>query len=101
MKRRILFMVEKKRAGSDGFVLGPLYADEQRRFVRFISPAFLAMMPAQTGTVPWSAHAPRWTRYEDATRLQRLLQMIEQKGGRRFLSSADAVTCMPQKEKVA
>jgi DNA repair photolyase len=88
-------------AGSDGFVLGPLYADAQGRFVRFIPPALLSQVPAETKVVSWSAHAPRWRRYEDVTRLQRLLQMIERKGGRTFLSSADAVTCMPQKEYVA
>ena len=67
----------------------------------FILLAFLAMMPAQVGMVPRSVYAPRWTRYEDATRLQRLLQMIEQKGRRTFLPSANVVTYMPQKENVA
>ncbi len=88
------------RAGCEGFILGPLYADARRQFVRFIPPAILASVPSQTGTVSWSAHAPTWTRYEDADRLQRLLLMIEQKGGRTFLSSADAVALVHQKEKV-
>ena len=89
------------RAGSEGFVLGPLYADKGGRFVRFIPPASLSQVPAEIRTVSWSAHAPRWKRYEDVTRLHRLLQMIEQKGGRTFLSSADAVVFMPQMKKVA
>jgi DNA repair photolyase len=88
------------RAGCEGFILGPLYADARRQFVRFIPPAILASVPGKTGTVSWSAHAPTWTRYEDADRLQRLLLMIEQKGGRTFLSSADAVALVHQKEKV-
>lgn len=89
------------RAGSDGFILGPLYADARGQFVRFIPSALLAKVPGKTGSVAWSPHTPTWTRYEDTNRLQRLLLMIEQKGGRTFLSSADAVTCVHQKEKVA
>jgi len=89
------------RAGCEGFILGPLYADARGQFVRFIPPAILAMVPSQTGTVSWSAHSPTWTRYEDADRLQRLLLMIERKGGRTFLSSADAVALVHQKEQVA
>ncbi|HYT33988.1 MAG TPA: radical SAM protein [Ktedonobacteraceae bacterium] len=91
--------VEGIRAGCEGFILGPLYVDARRQFVRFIPPAILASVPGRTGTVSWSAHAPTWTRYEDADRLQRLLLMIEQKGGRTFLSSADAVALVHQKEK--
>jgi DNA repair photolyase len=83
-------------AGCEGFILGPLYADMPGRFVRFIPPALLALVPGQTVKVSWSAHAPTWTRYEDTTRLQRLLTMIERKGGRTFLSSADAVTLVNQ-----
>ena len=79
MKRRILFTGERV----------------------FIPLAFLAMMPAQVGMIPWAVYAPGWTRYEDATRLQRLLQMIELKRGRTFLSSASVVTYMPQKENAA
>lgn len=79
------------RAGCDGFILGPLYADAGGRFVRFIPSAQLATVPGQIGCVPWSPHAPLWTRYEDTNRLQRLLLMIEQQGGQTFLSSADAV----------
>ena len=84
------------RSACEGFILGPLYADAEGRFVRFIPPALLAQVPGQTGSVPWSAHAPTWTRYEDTTRLQRLLLMIERKGGRSFLSSADVVALVHQ-----
>ena len=84
------------RAGCEGFILGPLYADAKGRYVRFIPPTLLAQVPGQAGSVPWSAHAPTWTRYEDADRLQRLLLMIVQKGGRTFLSSADAVALAHQ-----
>jgi len=89
------------KAGCEGFILGPLYADEARQFVRFFPPAFLADLPRQTGRVPWSPHAPIWTRFEDTNRLQHLLTMIERKGGPTFLSSADAVACVQQKEPVA
>ncbi|HEV7235594.1 MAG TPA: radical SAM protein [Ktedonobacteraceae bacterium] len=88
-------------AGCVGFVLGPLYADMRGQFVRFIPPGDLANVPSQTGSVSWSAHAPRWTRYEDTDRLHRLIQMIERKGGRTFLSSADVVALVPRKERVA
>ncbi|HLH63925.1 MAG TPA: radical SAM protein [Ktedonobacteraceae bacterium] len=79
------------RVGCEGFILGPLYADAKGRYVRFIPPAVLAQVPGRAGKVSWSAHAPEWTRYEDTERLQQLLLMIERKGGRTFLSSADAV----------
>lgn len=88
-------------AGSEGFILGPLYADDRGMFVRFIPPEVLAKVPSQARTVSWSAHAPTWTRYEDATRLQDLLRMIKRKGGRAFLSSADAMALVYQKEAVA
>ena len=89
------------RAGCDGFILGPLYADDRGQFVRFVPSTVLAATPSSRGSVSWSPHSPVWTRYEDAERLQRLLEMIEQKGGRTFLSSADAVACMQEKERVA
>ena len=89
------------RAGCDGFILGPLYADARGQFVRFIPPAVLESVPSRTGIVPWSAHAPTWKRYEDLDRLQRLLLMIERKGGRILLSSAEAMALVSQKEKVA
>ncbi len=89
------------RAGCDGFVLGPLYSDARGQFTRFIPPAVLAAVPNQTRKVSWSAHEPTWTRYEDTDRLQRLLAMIERKGGRTFLSSADAMTLVQQRESVA
>jgi DNA repair photolyase len=89
------------RAGCDGFILGPLYADARGQFVRFIPPEVLASVPSRTGTVSWSAHMPTWKRHEDADRLHRLLLMIEWKGGRTFLSSADAMTLVPRKENAA
>ena len=88
------------RAGCEGFIIGPLYADERGQFVRFIPPANLQQTPSQTSTVSWSAHSPTWTRYEDEARLQRLLLMIEQQGGRAFLSSADVMTYVQRKEAV-
>jgi hypothetical protein len=78
-------------AGCDGFILGPLYADDRGQFVRFIPQETLATLPGRRGVVPWSAHTPRWTRYEDSTRLRSLVEMIEERGGRVFLSSADAM----------
>jgi DNA repair photolyase len=89
------------RAGCDGFILGPLYADDRGQFVRFIPPAILADVPGRKGKVSWSAHSPIWTRYEDTERLQRLLSMIERKGGRTFLSSADAMALIYEKEIAA
>lgn len=89
------------RAGCGGFILGPLYSDERGQFVRFIPPAALKMVPSRTGNVSWSAHGLMWQRYEDEERLQRLLAMIEQKGGRTFLSSADAMAFVPERDKAA
>ena len=87
---------EEIRAGCEAFILGPLYADTDGRSVRFIPPAVLEKVPARTQSVSWSAHAPIWTRYEDANRLERLLLMIKRKEGRTFLSSADAVASVHQ-----
>lgn len=89
---------EGVRAGCDGFILGPLYADAAHKFVRFVPPALLATVPGTTGSVSWSPHQPIWTRYEDPERLRRILAMIEYKGGRTFLSSADAMDRIAQKE---
>ncbi len=89
------------RAGCEGFILGPLYADDRGRFVRFIPPTVLAKVPSQARKISWSAHAPTWTRYEDAMRLQKLLLMIEQKGGRPFLSSADVMAMVHRGKAVA
>lgn len=89
------------RAGSNGFILGPLYTNDRGQFSRFIPPEYLAQTPSRTGTVSWAAHAPKWRRYEDTERLQRLLAMIERKGGRTFLSSADAVAFIQEKVPVA
>lgn len=93
--------IEGVKASCEGFILGPLYADDRGQFVRGIPPAMLAAVPHRRSTVSWSAHAPVWTRYEDTTRLQRLLLMIEQRGGRAFLSSADAMDLVHQKECAA
>jgi hypothetical protein len=88
-------------AGCEGFILGPLYSDDKGQFVRFIPPAVLQATPSRTDSVSWSAHSPTWTRYEDPARLQRLLAMIEQKGGRTFQSSADAMAQVQQGVLVA
>ncbi len=82
---------EGLRAGCDGFILGPLYGNERGRSVRFVPPQALTLTPHQTKEVSWSARTPLWTRYEDPLRLQALMQMMEQKGGRTFLSSTDAL----------
>jgi len=87
-------------AGCDGFILGPLYSDAGKKFVRFVPPVALEMTPSTMGHVSWSPHQPIWTRYEDPVRLQRLLAMIESKGGRTFTSSADAMDRIAQKEYV-
>ena len=92
---------EALRAGCGGFVLGPLYSDARGQFVRFIPPAVLETVPSRVGNVSWSAHGLTWQRYEDTNRLQRLLLMIEQKGGRTFLSSADAMAFVPERDKAA
>jgi len=93
-------MIEGVQAGCEGFIVGPLYADARGQFVRFIPPGALEAVPSRTSTVSWSAHAPTWTRYEDANRLQRLLQMIKQQGGRAFESSADVMMLVQQREAV-
>lgn len=85
-------------AGCEGFIVGPLYADRRGQFVRFIPPGVLATLPGQQCTVSWSAHVPTWTRYEDKSRLQRLIQMIEQHGGRAFQSSADVMRLFERRE---
>jgi len=84
-------------AGCDGFVLGPLYADDRGRFVRFVPTDILAQVPSKTGVVSWSGHQPRWTRYEDGVRLEWLTRMIEEKGGRVFVSSADAMAMVGER----
>jgi DNA repair photolyase len=90
-------VVEGVRAGSEGFIVGPLYADRRGRFVRFIPQEILAAVPSRTSSVSWSAHAPTWTRYEDVERLQRLNSLIEQCGGRAFQSSADVMALVQQR----
>ena len=84
-------------AGCDGFILGPLYADDRGQFVRFIPPEVLQAVPSRKDVVSWSAHSPLWKRYEDETRLRQLIAMIECKGGKVFLSSADAMAMVSQK----
>ena len=93
-------VVEGVCAGSQGFIVGPLYADARGQFVRFLPPDALETVPRRTDTVPWSAHAPKWTRYEDPDRLQTLTWMIERLRGRAFVSSADAVRLAHQRESI-
>lgn len=90
-------VIEGVRAGSEGFVVGPLYVDKRRQFARFIPPGTLETVPNQTATVSWSAHAPTWTRYEDTDRFHRLVSMIERCGGRAFESSADVMTLVQER----
>lgn len=90
-------VIEGVRAGSEGFVVGPLYVDTRGQFARFIPPGTLETIPNQTVTVSWSAHEPTWTRYEDTDRFQRLLAMIERCGGRAFESSADVMTLVQER----
>ncbi len=89
------------RAGCDGFVLGPLYADDRGQFVRFIPPEILTTVPSRKDVVSWSAHQPTWTRYEDEARLHRLSNMIKRKGGTVYVSSADAMAAVGQKLSVS
>jgi DNA repair photolyase len=93
--------VEGMLADCDGFILGPLYADDRGQFVRFIPAGALETVPSRKVVVPWSAHSPRWNRYEDEGRFQRLATMIERQGGRVFLSSADAMEFVSQGRKAA
>lgn len=78
-------------AGCDGFILGSLYSDDKGRFVRFIPSDVLRTVPNARVEVPWSAHSPVWTRYEDKTRLMRIESIVRKKGSRVFESSAEAV----------
>ncbi len=93
--------IEGIQAGSDGFVLGPLYANDRGQFVRFIPPTILETVPHRKNVVSWSAHTPTWTRYEDEARLHRLSAMIERRGGSVFISSADVMALMSQKSCVS
>ncbi len=94
-------VIEGVKASCDGFILGPLYADDRGQFVRGLPPEILAAVPHRRCTVSWSAHAPVWTRYEDEARLQRLTVMIEEHGGRVFLSSADAMALVSRERTAA
>jgi len=88
-------------AGCEGFVLGPLYADEKGRFVRFIPPGVLEGVPGSKVVVPWSAQSPVWMRYEDEDRLGCLSRLVNEKGGRVFLSSVDALEFVGQGSAIA
>ncbi len=93
--------IEGIRAGCNGFVLGPLYADDRGQFVRFIPSEILTSVPHRKNVVSWSAHQPTWTRYEDEERLHRLSTMIERKGGTVYVSSADAMATVDQRLSVS
>lgn len=82
---------EALKAGCDGFILGPLYSDDKGRFVRFIPEDVLKTVPYERVVVSWSAHTPVWKRYEDEHMLRRIADAVEEKGGRVFLSSVDAL----------
>lgn len=75
----------------DGFILGPLYSDDKGRFVRFIPSAMLRKVPNIRVEVSWSAHSPVWIRYEDKTRLERMKSMVNDRRGRVFESSTEAI----------
>ncbi|HEY6540712.1 MAG TPA: radical SAM protein [Ktedonobacteraceae bacterium] len=90
-------VIEGVRAGSEGFVVGPLYVDKRGQFARFIPQGTLETVPNRTATVSWSAHEPTWTRYEDTSRFRRLVSMIERCGGRAFESSADVMTLVQER----
>lgn len=87
--------------GCDGFILGPLYSDDNGRFVRFIPNDVLKNVPYQKSVVSWSAHAPIWKRYEDERILRRISEAIEERGGRVFLSSVDALRFVTKKGVIA
>jgi DNA repair photolyase len=78
-------------AGCEGFLFGPLYADAEERFVRFVPKEALSKTPGRRVVVPWSAHAPHWTRYEDEPRMLRLATLAQEKRKHVFWSSAPAV----------
>jgi DNA repair photolyase len=88
-------------AGCNGFILGPLYADDRGQFVRWIPAERLDTVDRHRCTVSWSPHAPTWTRYEDEARLQRLMALTKAQGGRVFLSSADVMTLVSQEQRAA
>ena len=90
-------VIEGVQAGSEGFVVGPLYVDRRGQFARFIPRETLERVPSQAVTVSWSAHEPTWKRYEDIDRFHRLVAMIERCGGRAFESSADVMTLVQQR----
>lgn len=93
----IRIIVEGQRVQVNGFILGPLYADDRGQFVRFVPEPLLQKIPYRKEIVSWSAHTPRWKRYEDETRLQHLCQLVREHGGQVFLSSADAMKFVSQK----
>lgn len=90
-------IVEALQAGCDGFILGPLYSDDNGRFVRFIPGDVMKTVPYEQVVVSWSAHAPVWKRYEDKRTLQHVANAVEENGGRVFLSSVDALRFASEK----
>ncbi|GHO98705.1 hypothetical protein KSF_087530 [Reticulibacter mediterranei] len=89
---------EAIQAGCEGFIFGPLYSDAEERFVRFVPKEALSTTPGRLVVVPWSAHAPTWTRYEDEARMQCLAALATSKGGHVFWSSALAVASLSKQE---
>ncbi|GHP00575.1 hypothetical protein KSF_106220 [Reticulibacter mediterranei] len=77
-------------AGCAGFVLGPLYADKEERFVSFLPKGALSKIPGEETIISWSAHHPVWTRYEDP-RLRQVAIFAQSCGGPVYWSSADAI----------
>lgn len=87
---------EAMQAGCEGFIFGPLYADAEERFVRCVPKEALCKMPGRNVIVSWSAHALRWTRYEDEPRMHHLARIAQHKGGAVFWSSAPAMEHLVQ-----
>nr|BBH87026.1 hypothetical protein KTC_17770 [Thermosporothrix sp. COM3] len=84
------------QAGTNGFILGPLYADDDGRFIRFMPKGSLEHVPHRKVTVSWSPHTPQWTRYEDESLVSELASFIRQRGGSVFLSSVEAMRIAPK-----
>ncbi len=80
-----------------GFILGPLYVDDEGKFARLISDQILEQVPYTQNKIPWSAYPVSWKRYEDVDRLIRIGKMVEHKGCRGFESSATAMTFLRSK----
>ncbi|QBD81011.1 radical SAM protein [Ktedonosporobacter rubrisoli] len=93
--------IQGLQANCDGFILGPLYSDDKGRFARCVPGEVLKKTPHQTIVVSWSAHSPLWRRYEDEKQVQAIADMIEAKGGRIFMSSADVLKFASRKGAMA